>query len=543
MLSIEGSKIKYIFVTGGVVSGIGKGICAAAIGYILKSSGLKVTALKMDPYLNVDPGTMSPYEHGEVFVLADGQETDLDLGNYERFLDVKLDKSCSVSSGQIYADIIKNEREGLYLGKTVQIIPHVTNYIQEKYKTINDDSEFKIIEIGGSTGDIEAEVFLESLRQFKVSNPNQVLHIHLGYLPFLKVVGEYKSKPLQNSIKELLRLGLQPDVIALRYEEQEQTQLTFSLISKIALSCNTQAKQIIQMPDLESIYMSPKHLRDQTNIVEILSEFAESKLVPNFNKYFENVGLKYERTVKIALIAKYSGLSDSYLSVIESIKIASAYNNVESIVDILDSETDDLLERMKGYDGFIVPGGFGNRGLEQKIKAIEYIRTSKKPFLGICLGMQMAVIEYLRNVCDIPNASSSEMTDTKNPRNCIDLMPDQLKLKKLGATMRLGEYKCELVKNSLAHRVFEKTEIIERHRHRLEVQDWAIPIIEETGMKVSGKHKLDNGFLVEIIELDTKVHPYFIAIQSHPEFLSRPDKPHPLFDGLLKSIINTLTYV
>jgi CTP synthase len=540
MQNRDESVIKYIFVTGGVVSGIGKGICAASVGYILKSSGYTVGALKMDPYLNVDPGTMSPFEHGEVFVLEDGKETDLDLGNYERFLDINLDKNSSNSSGSIYTEIFKNERDGQYLGKTVQMIPHVTDFIQDKFHYHKAETQIKIIEIGGSTGDIEAEVFLESLRQFKVKNKH-VLHIHLGYIPFLKVVGEYKSKPLQNSIKELLRLGLQPDIVALRYEPNEGFEIQESLREKIALYCNTDKDSIVELPDFKSIYSVPKHLIQNTNIVNKLSEFMGKKLEPKVNKFFMTAEKQFSRTLNVALVGKYSGLFDSYLSVIESLKIAAVQNEVNICVKILDSEAVDIIEQMKPFDAFVVPGGFGKRGMEAKIRAIKYIRENKKPFLGICLGLQMAVTEYLRGVCSTPNAISREMLSDEDDSSkfnvCIDYMPEQLNLKIMGGTMRLGSYPCNVVPNTLASSLFEQDIIQERHRHRLEVQSQYVETLEKNGMKVSGKFNIDNNFLVEIVELDTKVHPYFIAIQSHPEFLSRPDKPHPLFDGLIRACL------
>lgn len=535
---------KYIFVTGGVVSGIGKGICAASIGNILKSSGYNISALKMDPYLNIDPGTMSPYEHGEVYVLADGSETDLDLGNYERFLDTELDKNSSISSGSIFQNILDKERKGDYLGKTVQIIPHVTDYIQEQFAITKSDNQIKIIEIGGSTGDIEAEVFLESLRQFKIKHQSQILHIHLGYIPYLKVVGEYKSKPLQNSTKELLKKGLQPDVIVIRYEEQEGKTFSNNFLEKIALYCNTQVQNIIQLPDLDSIYQSPKFLLDNSNILQVLNVFLKTDLKPQLNKFFLESLKKHEKTIKIALIAKYSGLSDSYLSVIESLKIASSYNKINIVIDILDSEELDF-DNLGIYDGFVVPGGFGSRGLEQKIKAITYIRENKKPFLGICLGMQMAVVEYLSNICDVKNAISREMQieENENYEFCIDLMPDQINKNIKGASMRLGNYGCTLKSGTLTYDLYNKKEIIERHRHRLEVQNKYVELLENNKMIISGKHypdTLSQEYLVEIIELDQSIHPYFVATQAHPEFLSRPNRPHPLFDGLIKACKKSL---
>jgi CTP synthase len=529
---------KYIFVTGGVVSGIGKGICAAAIGNILKSSGLEIDALKMDPYLNVDPGTMSPYEHGEVYVLSDGKETDLDLGNYERFLNTNLDYNSSTSSGVIYSEIIKQEREGTFLGKTVQIIPHVTDHIKKKFEYQKPTTDIKIIEIGGSTGDIEAQVFLESLRQFKIQNPSDVLHVHLGYIPYLAAVGEFKSKPMQNSIKELLGMGLQPDLVVLRYEQKGEIDLPQILIDKIALYCNVSSQSVIKMPDLKSIYSSPRHLIDNTPILSRLNKFVGKELQPKLTSFFCKAMDIEEKTLNIALIAKYSGLTDSYSSVIESVKIAAKFNKCNANIQIIDSESKDLIEQLNNFDGFIVPGGFGKRGLEQKIEAIKWIRQNKKPFLGICLGLQMAVIEYCRNVVEIKNATSREMIEDESGLELvIDYMPDQVNQKIMGGTMRLGTYECEVVSGTLAHKQFQSLSIKERHRHRLEVQNQYISRLEASGMKVSGKHNVENTYLVEIVELDTNIHPYFIAIQSHPEFLSRPDNPHPLFDGLIKSCI------
>ncbi len=384
---------RYIVVTGGVVSGLGKGIMGASIGLILKSSGISVEALKMDPYLNVDPGTMSPYEHGEVYVLGDGAETDLDLGHYERFLQTNLTKRSTMSAGRIYQAILNQEREGAYLGHTVQLIPHITDYIKQVYRTI--ESEVKIIEIGGSTGDMEAEVFLESLRQFRRDHPGRVLHVHLGYVPYLKVSAEYKSKPLQNSLRELLRLGIQPDVIAARYEPDHGI-LPTSLLEKIALFGNLEAQQVLMAPDLPSIYSVPVHLLENTGIKNILSEFMGRELVPELPKFFGDIQKPKDCIVKVALVSKYVKLTDAYLSVIESIKIAATANNVDCVIAILDADDPDLLKSLEKYDAVIVPGGFGARGMEGKIKAIEYIRTNKVPFLGICLGLQLAVVEFAR---------------------------------------------------------------------------------------------------------------------------------------------------
>jgi CTP synthase len=529
-------KTKYIFVTGGVVSGIGKGICAASIGHILKSSGVKVEAMKMDPYLNVDPGTMSPYEHGEVFVLKDGKETDLDLGNYERFLDVELTKESSFSSGSIYSRIIEKERNGDYLGKTVQIIPHVTDYIQSLFEHISGVNEVKIIEIGGSTGDMEAEVYLESLRQFKAKHIQNVLHVHLGYLPFLKVVGEYKSKPLQNSIKELLKLGLTPNLLVLRYEPQPNLELKESTLEKIALHCNVNLESIIKLPDLDSIYKGPKHLLENTKILERLGLLMEKKLEPKLVEFFIESDQNFTTSIKIALIAKYSGLQDSYYSVLEALKMSAFYYKTKLEIEILDSCDELLIKKLENFDGFVVPGGFGIRGLEEKISAIKWIRENKKPFLGICLGLQMAVLEFLRNKAGIVDAITAE-NPFKAGQIAIEYMANQKNLQTFGATMRLGDYTCTLENDSLAHVLYAQTKIVERHRHRLEVVNSFVSLLEKNGMKVSGKHFLQNKdeFLVELVELDKETHPFFIATQAHPEFLARPNRPHPLFSGLVKA--------
>jgi CTP synthase len=536
MLNKEVKKQVYIFVTGGVVSGIGKGICAASVGHLLKQSGLSVEAMKLDPYLNVDPGTMSPYEHGEVFVLKDGKETDLDLGNYERFLDVELTKDASYSSGSIYSTILDKERAGDYLGKTVQIIPNVTDYIQSLF--LKSDSQVKIIEIGGSTGDMEAEVYLESLRQFKTRLSKQVYHVHLGYIPFLKVVGEYKSKPLQNSNKELLRLGLKPDLLVLRYEKQDNKDLSKALLEKIALHCNLSQDEIIELPDLDSIYSVPEYLLKNSKVLKQLSILTNKTLKPKLEGFYLENHNRFDQLIKVALIAKYSGLQDSYYSVIEALKMSAFAKKTRLEVQILDSTDPELLAKLKFFDGFVVPGGFGTRGLEDKIKAIQWIRENKKPFLGICLGLQMAVLEFLRNKTKQTDAQTAE-NPLKNDKSdfAIDYMANQKELQKSGATMRLGNYNCTLEKKSLAAKLYGKNEIIERHRHRLEVSNNVVPDLEEAGMIVSGKHLFESGFLVELVELSQKNHPFFIATQSHPEFLARPNRPHPLFNGLIEACL------
>ena len=545
--------------TGGVVSGLGKGITAASIGLILKSSGLSVDAVKFDPYLNVDPGTMSPYEHGEVYVLKDGSETDLDLGHYERFLNVNLTGISSVTAGKIYTHILDREREGQFLGKNVQLIPHVTNYIKECFAR-DSSCDVRIIEIGGSTGDFEGEVFLESFRQFRRENKGQVLHVHLGYVPFLKCSGEYKSKPLQTSIRELLKSGLQPDIVVARYSIENGIDLDQSILDKIALFSNLGNENVIALPDLENIYKVPLYLLSNSNIQNSLQTYLKTELQPVLPDFFKKIQNPLKFKVKIGIVAKYNKLLDSYLSIIEALKIAGVELNSEVEIIVLDAEAlekkdPEVWDNLKNVQGIIVPGGFGNRGMEGKILAAQYARENQIPYLGICLGLQMAIVEFARNICGVP-AYSSEMFSSRdemlNKEIVIDLMPDQLNIYKKGGTMRLGDYDCWIEPDTLASRLFtdwgsttqdHKIKITERHRHRLEVQSKYISTFEEKGMVISGKHwyldkNQDQKFLVELVELEKTVHPYFISTQSHPEFLGRPNKPHPLFKGLVEAALS-----
>jgi CTP synthase len=539
---------KYIFITGGVVSGIGKGITAATVGLILKSSGLSVDVIKFDPYLNIDPGTMSPFEHGEVYVLNDGSETDLDLGHYERFLETDLTGISSVTAGKVYNTILEQEREGVFLGKNVQLIPNVTNYIKSCFSK-EFTTDVRLIEIGGSTGDMEGDIFLESFRQFRIEHPKDVFHIHLGYVPFLACSGEYKSKPMQTSLRELLRSGLQPDMVVLRSESSKERPLDQSIVDKIALFSNLTPEAVISLPDMSSIYEVPVYAL-KTTLLGNLEKFFGHSFSPNLPDFYD----KYKpvstakKEVLIGLITKYTKLADAYLSVFESCKIAGVGLGVKVKVVMIDSDSEELEIEMDKVQGIIVPGGFGKRGMDGKIRAIKYAREHKIPFLGICLGLQMAVVEFARNVCKL-DVYSSEMFDNdeqKLGKQCIiDFIPGQENIKKKGGTMRLGVYDCtiETGKNSptLAHRLYEVKTTFERHRHRLEVQNAFVPILELNGMKISGKHffdtptKSNEKYLVEIVELDTKIHPFFIAIQSHPELLSRPSKAHPLFRGLIES--------
>ncbi len=554
MVEIKSMITKFIFVTGGVVSGLGKGIAAASTGLILKSSGISVDVVKFDPYLNIDPGTMSPFEHGEVYVLDDGSETDLDLGHYERFLDINLTKHSSVTAGKIYEKILSEEREGVYLGKNVQLIPHVTGYIKECFvRGIPQDVglHVRIIEIGGSTGDMEGEVFLESFRQFRQENKADVLHFHLGFVPFLACSGEYKTKPMQLSTRELLRHGLQPDIIGARYSKQGDLDLSKEVLEKIALFCNVPKDHVLSLPDVSSIYAVPKNMLN-SNLKQILQEFVEQTIDPKLGDFFDHFNGKVSdsKKVRVGIVAKYSRLSDAYLSILESLKIAGVSLDCKVEVVFVDAEKleqNDINEwdMVKSLQAMIVAGGFGKRGLEGKVLAVQYARENRLPFLGICLGLQMAVVEFARNVCGL-DAVSSEMFETREELEgkdvVIDYMAGQTNIHKKGGTMRLGGYDCDLVPGTLIHSLFGVDRIRERHRHRLEVQQEFLELYSRHGLVVSGKHHYTTNdgrkaFLVELLELDTKLHPYFVATQSHPEFLSRPGKPHPLFKGLVENAI------
>ena len=527
-------KTKYIFITGGVVSGLGKGITAASLGRLLKNRGYKVTIQKFDPYINVDPGTMSPYEHGEVFVTNDGAETDLDLGHYERFIDEDLTKNSSVTTGRIYSEVINKERRGDYLGKTVQVIPHITNEIKNKvYKFEHEDIDIVITEIGGTVGDIESLPFLEAIRQIGIEqNSEDVMYIHVTLLPYIYGSNELKSKPTQHSVKELQSIGIKPDALVCRVEQP----IPDSLREKMALFCNVKKEDIIQNLNVEVLYEVPLMLENEGLAREVCKHLQLDNVVPQNAKWEEMIEKikKIEKSdIKIAIVGKYVRLEDSYISVIESIKHGGFANNVEVHVDLIDCENitdENVKEIMKDYSGIIVPGGFGNRGIEGKISTIKYARENKIPFLGICLGMQMAVVEYARDVLGIKNANSEEfMEDCENP--VIHIMEDQVGIYKKGGTMRLGAYPCVLKEGSLAKKIYGTSEISERHRHRFEFNNKYKERLEDAGLICSGTSP--NGKLVEIVEI--KEHPFFIAGQFHPEFKSRPDRPHPLFAALVKA--------
>ena len=525
---------KYIFVTGGVVSGLGKGITAASLGRLLKNRGYKVTIQKFDPYINVDPGTMSPYEHGEVFVTDDGAETDLDLGHYERFIDENLTKNSSVTSGRIYQSVINKERRGDYLGKTVQVIPHITNEIKEKiYSFEESDIDVVITELGGTVGDIESLAFLEAIRQVGIETAQEdVMYIHVTLLPFISGSNEIKSKPTQHSVKELQSLGIKPDILVCRSD----IPIPESIKDKLAMFCNVRKENVIANLTADNLYAVPLMLENEGIAVQVCKHLKLEKIEPHNEKWDEmiaNIRRVKDGEVTIAIVGKYVKLEDSYLSVTESLHHAGFANNVKVNVKYIDCETvtRENAENILGeLDGIIVPGGFGNRGIEGKINTIEYARKNNVPFLGICLGMQMAVVEYARNVLKLADANSEEF-DENSKNQVIHIMEEQKEIDNKGGTMRLGKYPCKIKKDTLAYKLYETEEISERHRHRFEYNNQYKEQLEKAGMICSGTSP--DGKLVEIVEIPS--HPYFIASQFHPEFKSRPDRPGPLFKGLVKA--------
>ena len=531
---------KYIFVTGGVVSSLGKGITAASLGRLLKNRGYKVTIQKFDPYINIDPGTMSPYQHGEVFVTDDGAETDLDLGHYERFVDENLSKASNVTTGKVYQSVINKERKGEYLGSTIQVIPHITNEIKERVMRVGkaDNADIVITEIGGTVGDIESLPFLEAIRQVRkdLPNKNDVIYIHVTLVPYISAAEELKTKPTQHSVKELRSIGIQPDIIVCRTMKE----LSEDMKKKIALFCDVEPDAVINNLTADSIYDVPL-LMEQEGLDHIaLKKLGLADRPVDLSDWKDMVARIHNAkgVTRIALVGKYVKLHDAYLSVVESLSHAGyAYGTKIDIRWVNSEEIEenkpDLSEVFKDIDGIIVPGGFGYRGIEGKIDAIRYARENKIPFLGLCLGMQCAVIEFARNVCAMKKANSSEfIPDTPYP--VIDLMSDQEDVTEKGGTMRLGIYPCKLKDGTKARKLYDNKEIIyERHRHRYEVSNELRPILEKAGLVISGTSP--DGRLVEIIEL--KDHPYFAATQAHPEFKSRPNRPHPLFLGFIEAAL------
>ncbi len=530
------STTKYIFVTGGVVSGLGKGITAASLGRLLKARGYKVTIQKFDPYINLDPGTMSPYQHGEVFVTEDGAETDLDLGHYERFIDENLNINSNTTTGKIYWSVLNKERKGEYLGATVQVIPHITNEIKERVYRANkvSKSDIVITEVGGTVGDIESHPFLEAIRQVsrEVGKEN-CLYIHVTLMPYLSKGGEMKSKPTQHSVKELLSIGIQPDILVCRTEHE----MSKDVKKKIALFCNVEDDCIIQNLDAGSLYEVPlmlekEHLADVT-----LRKLGLKDREPDLKEWTELVERERNMTkdVNIALVGKYVELHDAYLSVVESLHHAGIYNSAKVNIKWVNAEnlTDkNAAEVFSDVTGILVPGGFGDRGLEGKITAIKYARENKVPFFGICLGMQCAVIEFARDVVGYADAFTAEVKpDTTHP--VIDLMPEQKDIEDLGGTMRLGAYPCKLAKDSFAYKAYGEELVYERHRHRYEFNNLYRDEITKAGMSITGISP--NEKLVEIVEV--KDHPWFVGVQFHPEFKSRPNRPHPLFRDFVAAAV------
>ncbi|MBI1945906.1 MAG: CTP synthase [Deltaproteobacteria bacterium] len=527
-------KTKYIFVTGGVVSSLGKGITASSIGALLENRGLDITILKLDPYLNVDPGTMSPFQHGEVFVTDDGAETDLDLGHYERFTSATLSRLNSVSAGQIYSRVLEAERRGDYLGKTVQVIPHVTDEIKRAIRACAQGHDLIIVEIGGTVGDIESLPFLETVRQLKAEEgAENALAVHCSYVPYIKTAGELKSKPTQHSVKELLSIGIQPDVLVLRADVAVPREMK----QKISLFCNVSVEAVVSCPDLDTIYEVPQYLRAEgldDKITELLNIWSRAPRLERWEKIVDATK-NTQREVTIGIVGKYVDLKESYKSINEAMAHAGIANKARVKLKHIDAEEIEVKgadDALKGCDGILVPGGFGERGTAGKIAAVRYAREKKVPFFGICLGLQIAVIEFARNVCGIGGATSEEFAPD-SPDKVIHMMEHQKSVSKKGGSMRLGAYPCVLKASTLARRVYGADEVRERHRHRFEVNNAFRSQLQDMGMVFSGLSP--DGELVEMIELPN--HPHFIGCQFHPEFLSRPWKPHPLFSSLVESCL------
>ena len=518
---------KYIFVTGGVVSGLGKGITSASLGNLLKARGLSIVNQKLDPYINVDPDTMNPFQHGEVFVTEDGATTDLDLGHYERFTGVNLRKDANVTTGSIYRKVIERERKGDYLGATVQVIPHITDEIKRRIKGISNEVDVQITEIGGTVGDIEILPFLEAARQIrKEFGQENVMFVHVTLVPFIGPSTELKTKPTQHSVSMLRSYGISPDLIVLRSEQE----LTDEIKSKVSLFCDVSFENVINAPDLDDIYDVPIKMYEEGLDAAVDKRLALNSDSPDLSRWNEMLSLKngVNKNVKIAILGKYFGLHDSYMSVVEALKHSCLQNKVNLDLVWIDADNYEI-EDLKNLNGVVVPGGFGYRGIEGKIGAIEFLRKNKIPFLGICLGLQCAVIEFARNVCGISDANSTEFSQTtKNP--VIDLLPNQdLEADDVGASMRLGTYPCKIQPDTMAKDVYNNEIIYERHRHRYEVNNKFRNELESKGLVFSGLSPDED--LVEMIEL--KDHPYFVASQFHPEFKSRPWDPAPMFNSFI----------
>lgn len=532
---------KYIFVTGGVVSSLGKGITAASLGRLLKSRGYKVTIQKFDPYINIDPGTMSPYQHGEVFVTDDGAETDLDLGHYERFIDINLTRNSNVTAGRIYQSVINKERRGDYLGRTVQVIPHITNEIKERVYRVGreENADFVITEIGGTVGDIESEPFMEAIRQVKKDVPkNDVLYIHVTLVPYISGAGELKTKPTQHSVKELRSIGITPDILVCRSEKE----ISKEMREKISLFCDVDVDAVFQSITAPSIYEVPMLLEDQGMDKVVLRKLDmedRPKDMDAWHAMVKKILAPHSKKSTIAVVGKYVELPDAYISIVEALKHASYFHDADvdieyiNAVDLEDPKAD-FAQIFKGVDGILVPGGFGDRGIEGMILAAKYARENKIPFFGICLGMQCLVIEYARDVCGMAKANSTEF-DENTPYPVIYLMPEQMSVEIKGGTMRLGAYPCKLYPGTLAEKAYSTDMISERHRHRYEVNNELRDELFSHGLVLGGT--LPNGKLVEMVELPTDVHPWYLGAQFHPELKSRPTNPHPLFKAFIAAAL------
>ena len=529
---------KYIFVTGGVVSSLGKGITAASLGRLLKSRGIKVTIQKFDPYINIDPGTMSPYQHGEVFVTDDGAETDLDLGHYERFIDISLSKASNITTGKIYWSVLNKERRGDYLGSTVQVIPHITNEIKQRVYDVAaaDGADVVITEIGGTVGDIESQPFLEAIRQVKKEvGKNDALYIHVTLVPYISAAGELKTKPTQHSVKELRSIGIQPDILVCRSEKE----ISADMKKKLALFCDVDVEAVIENKTASTIYEVPLIMQKE-GLDKIVLQKMNMDYSPANMEEWERMVYKIKnpkQRIKIAVVGKYVELPDAYISVTEALHHAGISNETDVKITWVNAEKIEnneveLDEAFAGCRGILVPGGFGDRGVEGKITAIRYAREHKIPFLGLCLGMQCSVIEYARNVCGMENAHSTEF-NKETPYPVIDLMQSQLNVEDKGGTMRLGAYPCKLTEGSHAAAAYGQAQIEERHRHRYEFNNKFRQILQDKGMVIAGT--LPDDSLVEIVEV--KDHPWFVASQFHPELKSRPNRPHPLFRDFVNAAL------
>ncbi len=526
---------KFIFVTGGVLSSLGKGLSAACIGALMECRGLTVTLLKMDPYINVDPGTMNPFQHGEVFVTDDGAETDLDLGHYERFTHAILRQKNNFTTGQIYDAVIQKERRGEYLGETVQVIPHITDEIKTKIRSLGNGVDVAIVEVGGTVGDIESLPFLEAIRQLRADlGPQNVLYVHLTLLPFVKASGEVKTKPTQHSVKALREVGIQPDILICRTEKK----ITRDIKEKIALFCNVRPEEVIAAEDVTCIYELPLKFHDEgldQKVVELLNIWTRAPRLDGWSSFIDAVN-SLNNSITIGIVGKYVNLQESYKSLNEALFAGGVKNGAKVTLKFIDSELlseQTLSSEFSDVEGILVPGGFGSRGIEGKIKAVGFARKNKIPYFGICLGMQIAVVEFSRNVCGLAGANSTEFNpDTLYP--IIHLMDEQRSVTDKGGTMRLGAYECVIPEGTECHKIYGATLIEERHRHRYEFNPEFRSILEEKGLKVGGLSP--DGKLVEMVEYSD--HPWFIGCQFHPEFKSKPMESHPLFASYIKACVN-----